>query len=135
MGGVAGAYSAFGGGCVPSRPVPAILFHGTADRIVPYGGGMRGAFPALEDFAADWAARNGCDLTPVSIEGLTGDASGIRYGSCDEDAEVVLYTIDGGGHTWPGGGEIPSFLVGATTQDIDASATMWEFFERFPLAN
>jgi polyhydroxybutyrate depolymerase len=89
-------------------------------------GGRSFTYPPIEAWIAGWAARNGCDLTPQGIP-ATGDASGIRYTGCQDDAEVVLYTIDGGGHTWPGGNAIP--LVGKTSQDINASATMWEFFQ------
>jgi len=129
FGGVAGAYSRLAGGCEPSRSVPVILFHGTDDRIVPYNGsGMsRFALPNIEAFALEWAERNGCDLTPEAIP-PTGDVSGVRYTDCDDNADVVLYTIDGGGHTWPGTEEEFTLLVGKVTQDISATATMWAFF-------
>ena len=57
--------------------------------------------------------------------------SGVRYGGCDDDATVVLYTIQDGGHTWPGGWPIPG--VGKTSQDIDATEELWEFFQTFRL--
>jgi polyhydroxybutyrate depolymerase len=41
---------------------------------------------------------------------------------------VVLYTIRGGGHTWPGGKPLPKLLFGATSRDIDATSEMWKFF-------
>lgn len=126
VGGVAGAYAPLENGCHPERPVPIILFHGTADNIVPYEGDVRW-LPSIPAFAAEWAARNGCDLTPQPLP-AQGEVSGIRYTGCADDAEVVLYTIDGGGHTWPGGRPIPALIAGHTTQDIDASAVMWDFF-------
>jgi polyhydroxybutyrate depolymerase len=55
----------------------------------------------------------------------------VRYGDCTDDAEVILYTVDGGGHTWPGGPDI--VRLGKTTQAIDATALMWEFFQRHPM--
>ncbi len=39
IGGVAGAYALPLEDCLPSRPVPMIIFHGTVDAIVPYLGG------------------------------------------------------------------------------------------------
>ena len=42
IGGVAGAYAFPLEECHPSRPVPMIAFHGTADPIVPYQGGASG---------------------------------------------------------------------------------------------
>ncbi len=131
-------------GCTPPRPVPVIAFHGTADRVVDYQGAgstdaseveglTRAHFSYLPapQWTADWAARNGCAPEPESIP-PSGDASGVRYTGCNAGAEVVFYTIDGGGHTWPGGLPIP--LVGKTSRDIDASQTMWQFFSRFALA-
>ncbi|NDJ59478.1 MAG: poly(3-hydroxybutyrate) depolymerase [Chloroflexi bacterium] len=133
IGGVAGAYST-PTECTPSRPVPVIAFHGDADMVVDYtGADDQFDLPAIPDWAAGWAARNDCDLEAESLP-VQGAVSGIRYTDCADDADVVLYTIAGGGHTWPGGpGEVPAFIVGATTQDIDASAAMWEFFQRHTL--
>jgi polyhydroxybutyrate depolymerase len=45
--------------------------------------------------------------------------------------EVVFYIINGGGHTWPG--SIPVERLGKTTTQIDASATIWDFFKSHPL--
>ena len=137
IGGVAGAYTEPAGGCNPTRPVPVIAFHGTDDRIVPYAGGAAGGpqnfvFPAVPDWAAAWAARNGCDATSEALP-AQGEVSGVRYTNCTDGAEVVFYTVDGGGHNWPGGGPLPEAIVGHMTEDIDASAAMWEFFQQHPL--
>jgi polyhydroxybutyrate depolymerase len=136
IGGVAGAYTEPTAGCNPPRPVPVIAFHGTDDRIVPYAGGAAGGpqnfvFPAVPDWAAAWSARNGCDATPESLP-AQGEVSGVRYTNCTDGADVVFYTVDGGGHNWPGGGSLPEAIVGHITEDIDASAAMWEFFEQHP---
>ncbi len=130
FGGVAGAYSERID-CAPSRPVPMLFFHGTADPIVPYGGGDD--TPDIPAFVADFAQRNGCEPQPIPIAQV-GDVSGVQYGDCAENAEVALYIIDGGGHTWPGGMGGLEFLLGETTQDISASAILWEFYQAHPLA-
>jgi polyhydroxybutyrate depolymerase len=132
-------------GCTPAHPVPFIAFHGTADPLVPYEGGsyqLHGlrrllnvstdtvTSPSIESWIAGWAERNGCALPPQALP-AHGDASGIRYTGCRDGAEVILYTIDGGGHTWPGSGPIP--FMGKTSQDIDASETLWLFFKAFQL--
>lgn len=131
---VAGAYPPLDEACQSQRPVPIITFHGTEDRIVPFDGAnsFGFAFPPVEAWARAWAVRNGCDLTPASIAPV-GDVSGLRYGDCDSDAEVVLYVVEGGGHTWPGGLPLPEIIAGHTTRDISASAVMWDFFEAHPL--
>jgi polyhydroxybutyrate depolymerase len=131
---VSGAYGFPWEACDPSRPVPAIIFHGTADPIVPYLGSPPRAsgfvFPSIPDWVATYAERNGCDPAPQSLP-ANGDVSGIRYTNCAGD--VVFYTIDGGGHSWPGGGYLPKFIVGKTSHDIDATRTMWDFFQQHPL--
>lgn len=130
---VAGAYTDFPGGCHPSRPMPIIAFHGVVDPIVPYEGDVRVHFPAVEDWVADWAARNHCDPTPETVEGTVGAVTGWRYVNCTDDAEVVFYSIADGGHTWPGGSMGAAFLIGKTSHDIDASETMWAFYEAHSL--
>src|SRR5690606_39632912 len=118
----------------PARPVPVLAFHGTADRIVPYVGrsDMLSGLAPVNQWAADWAARNDCADLPEALPTI-GDASAVRYGDCAADAEVILYTLNGGGHTWPGGGEISSFITGVTNRDIHASALMLDFFLAHPL--
>ncbi len=133
VGTVAGAYTSFPGGCHPSRPMPVIAFHGVVDPVVPYAGDAAIDFPAIQTWAADWAARDQCDPTPQTVAETVGAVTGVRYSGCADDAEVVLYSIADGGHTWPGGFPIPPLFVGKTTQDIDASATMWAFFMAHPL--
>lgn len=135
VGMVAGAYMEPEGGCEPSRPMPVMAFHGTDDQIVPYEGILseRFNFPAVADWVTEWAARNGCDAAPEDLPEM-GEVSGVQYVNCDEGAEVVFYTIHGGGHTWPGSEEpLPRIITGHTTMDIDASAVLWEFFEKHPL--
>jgi polyhydroxybutyrate depolymerase len=51
-----------------------------------------------------------------------------RDTNCAQDADVVLYTIEGGGHTWPGGKDLPEWLVGPTTHEVNATRLMWEFY-------
>ena len=137
VGSVSGAYLFSREDCHPSRPVPMIAFHGTTDPIVPYQGGPSSSFdspfPLIPEWIEAWAERNGCSLTPVELPGQ-GEVSGIQYTHCQQKAEVIFYTVDGGGHSWPGGEPLPKWIVGHTTQDIDATRVMWEFFEQYSLA-
>lgn len=134
IGTVAGAFNLPWDDCKPSRPVPTMVFHGTEDPIVPYGGGRYHDsdffFPAIPDWVAMLAQRNGCDAQPGKLP-PSGQVSGIRYTGCA--ADVTFYTITGGGHTWPGGNPIPERIAGYTSQDIDATRTLWEFFQSHPL--
>jgi len=127
------------------RPVPIMAFHGTADPILPYGGGglnatriadlyhYNGHLPAglpapmgIDASMQRWAAHNGCRprytetrVAPHVIER--------RWPSCR--AETVLYVIEGGGHSWPGQPE-PQFekTFGPGTTEIDATNLMFRMF-------
>jgi polyhydroxybutyrate depolymerase len=61
------------------------------------------------------------------------DVTRREYPHCTEGAGVVLYSIEGGGHSWPGGGSLPEWWVGRTSGSIDASREMWTFFRDHPL--
>lgn len=126
----------------PSRPLPVLYIHGTADKIV----GVQGAdlfskhevsLPAAE-LAAWWARRNGCLSPPHDDELPDSAADGTTvvrhtYDAGESGAPVVYYEIREGGHTWPGGSAQPERLLGKTCRDLNASQVIWEFFTRFSL--
>jgi polyhydroxybutyrate depolymerase len=111
--------------CRPSRPMPVMAFHGTADPVLAYDGGI---FPGAPASQMRWHDLDGCSGDAAETVHM-GDSSCSTYQTCEGGAEVTLCTIEGGGHTWPGA----DILVGATTQDLDATDAMWEFFMRHPL--
>jgi polyhydroxybutyrate depolymerase len=123
--------------CTDHRPVPMIAFHGTADPEIPYNGGSSWIsprpFPSTPRWAANWARRNRCGPDPVEST-VAPDVTRRTYTSCADDAAVVLYTVQGGGHTWPGGTRLPEWFVGRTTRSIDATSLMWAFFADHPLS-
>jgi polyhydroxybutyrate depolymerase len=114
--------------CDPVRPVPMIAFHGTEDRVVPYEGLGLLNLPDVEDLLAGWAVGNGCGPDP-DAERVAGDVVRSTWGGCD--AEVVLYTVEGGRHGWPGSERAIRELD--STRSIDASALIWEFFADHPM--
>jgi polyhydroxybutyrate depolymerase len=132
---VAGAYFYPWEACQPTRPVPVIAFHGTEDPIVPFEGGpgspFREPFPTIRGWIDTLAQRNGCGPVPDDLP-PSGVVSGVRYTDCA--ADVVFYTVAGGGHTWPGGEPLPTWIAGDTVADLDATQTMWAFFEAHPLS-
>jgi len=136
IGTVAGAFSFPMDECSPSRPIPVIAFHGTDDGIVPYEGGEVSStghqFPAVRDWVRGWALRNGCEAGPFDLP-ASGEVNGIKYSDCRSNADVHFYTIQGGGHSWPGGEPMPKFIVGHTSQDIDAASVIWTFFDYYAL--
>ncbi len=137
IGNVGGAYLMPWAEYKPKRPVPAILFHGTADPIVPFHGGPSGLFrvpfPDIPQWAQSLAERNGCRLAPERLP-ENGSVSGLRYTGGPGSAEVVFHTVAGGGHSWPGGKKMPRWIVGHTTADVDATRLMWSFFTEHPMA-
>jgi polyhydroxybutyrate depolymerase len=122
--------------CPDHRAVPMIAFHGTADRQTRYHGGRTWVapwtFPDIPTWVATWARRNHCAPEP-SDSLVAPDVTRRAYSSCADDAAVVLYTVEGGGHTWPGGGPLPEWFVGTTTRSIDATSLMWAFYRDHPL--
>ena len=124
--------------CTDRRPVPMISFHGTADRAAPYNGGASWVtsdpFPNVLTWTRDWARRNRCAPNP-SDSAVAEDVTRRAYTSCAGDADVVLYTVHDGGHSWPGGEPMPEWFVGRTSRSIDASSLMWDFFRQHPLAS
>jgi polyhydroxybutyrate depolymerase len=124
--------------CTDDRAVPLIAFHGTADRATPYHGGTSWvaptAFPDIPTWVAQWARRNRC-APGASDATVAPDVTRRAYGDCADAADVLLYTVEGGGHTWPGGGPLPQWFVGRTSRSIDASREMWAFFREHPLSS
>ena len=115
--------------CNPARPMPVLAFHGTADMLVDYyGKGQYGFIGAQADIDA-WATRDGCTDTAVQTF-QKDDTTCMTRSACKEGAEVTLCTVDGGGHTWPGGYAIPG---GKTTMAISATDAMWDFFVKHPM--
>ena len=69
--------------------------------------------------------------------GASGDGSTvtlIEYDGCKANTEVLFYRINGGGHTWPGGGSIGN-AFGVQNQDINTSLEIWKFFSQNPRGN
>jgi polyhydroxybutyrate depolymerase len=104
--------------CANGAQVPMLAFHGTADPIVSY--------TIAGPFTASWATRNGCDATPVETR-IEPDIQKRTFVGCDPGLSATLYSVEGGGHTWPDGlVDLPQF--GATTRTIDASDLILDFF-------
>jgi polyhydroxybutyrate depolymerase len=126
--------------CSPSQPVPVCHFHGIDDAFAPYKGGngtrsrTRTEFYSVDHSIQAWVKANGCDTTPKTEElpKQVEDGTSVTrttYSRGKGGSEVVLYTIRGMGHTWPGRDSRARFL-GATTKNVSANDVMWEFFKR-----
>ena len=123
--------------CVPSRPVPAVMVNGTSDPIVPYGGGTEHNLNlqtlSVEDSAKAWAKINHCAEKPehskLPAHGKGGMETKVEtYGGCQQNAQVVLYSVKGAGNTWPSGEQYEAEkTVGKTSSDLDANQVIWSF--------
>lgn len=132
--------------CEPARPVPVLHIHGTADEFAAYGGG-RGPksvsgvhFTSVDDTVKRWISIDGCPKVPAAKEqlpDLTDDGTRVTrtvWGPGKDGAEVVLLTIDGGGHTWPGAvSRARTVALGTISYDVAANDAMWAFFRRHPM--
>lgn len=123
--------------CTDHRPVPVIVFHGTADPICLYNGGYSklagGTVPSIPGFMANWSRRNQCGANP-SESAVGADVMRLQYTNCADNADVVLYTIKGEGHQWPGGKRVAAeWMLGRYSRSIDATKQMWAFFNEHPL--
>jgi polyhydroxybutyrate depolymerase len=121
--------------CGTAEPIPIITFRSTEDQCVPYVGGtsacgMRLPVVAAQESIRLWAEHNGCDAEPATAQ-LTEHVRTTEYENCDGGAGAILYTTEGDGHTWPGAVSVPR--LGHVTDEIDATAIMWEFFQAHPL--
>jgi polyhydroxybutyrate depolymerase len=123
VGSVTGALGILPNQCQPSRPMPIIQLHGTADTLVNYDNAV---VPSIEA----WAAINGCNDAPTQSFSM-GDSVCDTYDGCDDDVEVILCTVDGGGHCWFGQEFCP---IGATSTDLVSNDHLWDFFSRYQLA-
>jgi polyhydroxybutyrate depolymerase len=125
-------------GCGHATPVSVLAIQGTADPLMPYAGGgvalRRGRVMSAERSIAFWAAVSGCGDTPATAEEPDRATDGTRvrrtaFGGCRDGTAVELLTIEGGGHTWPGGPDAAR-RVGRVSREIDGTERIWEFFAR-----
>lgn len=129
--------------CSPTRAVPYLAFHGTDDAVVPFNGGGESALDGTdgsseffeqvipEEFA-EFADSSGCSGSTDSE--ITPEVTLTSYSGCNDDVPLGFYTIEGGGHTWPGSSisaAIPT--LGVTNLDISATEIAWEFFSQHTL--
>lgn len=113
--------------CMPGRPVPVMMFNGTADALVDYNGA--GQFQSVEEAFDGWAERDACVDAPKP--GLMkGATSCLEHVLCDADVSVVSCTHEGMGHCWPGQAFCP---FGMANTDISANDVMWKFFGQYVL--
>jgi len=106
--------------CDPEYPVPIIHFHGLEDPICPYEGKGDSiiVIPHADSVMAIWRGVNNCNSIPDTIYNQNG-IIGKKWASLDGKADIILYTIEGWGHSWPR----------TIDPGIDATDVMWDFLK------
>ena len=115
-----------------SSPVPVLEIHGDNDNVTLWDGDMQnndgwGAYYSIEDGIGLWVDTNDCQNNEEIFLPNTNLSDGSyiinhRYFDCDNNAEVWLYEVVGGGHDWPGS---------YGNMDINASEEIWNFFSQY----
>ena len=103
------------------HPIRIVAVHGDADPLDPYRGGPDGrpgypAIPPATTAITAWADLGGCGSGTTSR--VAPDVMTTTY-----PCGAQLVTVNGGGHTWPGGAPVNPSL-GLTTSEYDATATV-----------
>jgi polyhydroxybutyrate depolymerase len=126
----------------PEAPVSVLVIQGTADPVVPYAGGAVAGGRLGSELGAKATALRWEDADGIRAEAAAGElpdtdptdgcrARWQRWSGGRKRTEVWLYTLVGGGHTWPGGPQyLPQRLVGRVCRDFDATFAIWDFFSR-----
>jgi polyhydroxybutyrate depolymerase len=118
-------------GC--TRPLSILAFHGTKDPLVPYQNGAIGlSLPGIkvrgtELNMGDWARLDHCRAAP-RVTRIGSQVVRRQWSGCAPGTAVGLYTILGGGHSWPGAD--PTKAIGLTTEQINATSLILSFFTR-----
>lgn len=119
--------------CSPSRAVPILDIHSTADTKVPfYGGiGLGGQyFPPVDSGINVWAALDTCPATPTVTQGLGYTFS--EWKSNNGSVVIDSYLTQDGGHSWPGGLK-PRAQADPPSTALNATDLLWTFFQHYTL--
>lgn len=139
----------------PKNAVSMLFMNGTQDTVVPYDGGdvklelaprllrktpSRGSCISTDAAIKLWLKKNKLDEKEPDVQQLPDvdekDGCTIErtlWSDADAPAAVVLYRIEGGGHSVPGGVQyLPKQIIGNVCRDIDGLEVMWQFFAEHP---
>lgn len=113
----------------PEHPISVLAIHGRLDENVPYDGGRgnntggRRSFLSVNDSISFWINANNCTTEPITD--TTGNITIDLYTGGNQGTIVMLYTLENGGHSWPGSPQDP-------IQELSATDIIWDFFKNNP---
>lgn len=131
----------------PQNPVSVLFMNGTNDNYVPYNGGTIGNPPdpdhgtiySTEESVKIWTTFNQTDTIPIiyNFPDLDNTDGGIVtryiYSNGIEGTQVVLYKVNGGGHSAPSIKErfssLFELLFNKQNHDIEMTTEVWNFFK------
>ena len=127
------------------RPVSICYITGTSDPLNLINGGKpklangasddvrAKAKPAVRTSIQKWLSAIGSTSKPTRVS----DVNGVRtefYGPDRNGAEVAYIAVAELGHTWAGGKSLlPENMVGKTSNRINATDVIWNFFQQHPM--
>ncbi len=129
-----------------AKAMPALFIHGTDDAFMPYEGGRvaagktrrnLGSVRSVDDTIAVFEGMNGCsgvkETKTLDEVGRDKTAAVITDYDCTS-APLRQIEIQGGGHTWPGArtGILADWVLGNTSEEVNATAEIWNFFKALP---
>jgi polyhydroxybutyrate depolymerase len=129
--------SSFTYACLQVPALPVMAFHGLDDRTVPFAGGAgrRGRdliWQPVETSLALFRAADHCSAPTSNSVAEVTTATAV----CDKGLKVVLITVAGAGHQWPGSaresGLFPLLLrLDPPSTSVDATQHLWTFFHSY----
>lgn len=115
--------------CKPSFNIPIMQISGTEDKTVPWDGTMSTAYgwggaPHIVKVVDFWAEKNGCNVDEkINFPDLDlsdkSTVSLVKKKGSPKNNQVWFYTVNGGGHDWPGSWG---------NRDVSATKEIWKFF-------
>ena len=113
----------------PDKAVPALLIHGTNDSLVPFNGRrFTPLMPRMLPFSAArdfWKSSNGTnESTQTEVKPGVIKETHVNKKSGNE---VVVYTLKGNGHGWPGR---PDSIDGKPCLKVKGEDLIWDFFSK-----
>ncbi len=125
------------GSCPHPARVSVIHIHGTADKNIPYQGGLGDGpgqidGPAVPAVNARWRRIDRCSAPAVRTAGAVTTS----VARCPGGRAVELITIAGAGHQWPGGRSnwLAQHLLHTDppSKALNATSVIWHFFATHP---
>lgn len=122
---------------IPDNPPPVLYITGTEDPLNPFEGGditlagnFYGTKPPVEEMISKWALLHNCSDTAETE--TTGEIRKYDYNCSSSPDPVSMLALIGHGHHWPGADtQLPRFIAGPNSTDLNATETIMEFFDSF----